>query len=142
MSFNRVDCATLFTLSKIWRVSATIAMTLWMQELAMLLCGQMTAKLLPTQVIAMRLYTGPMFCLYNASLRKAPADVYEALKGNRSNSRPLAPSLCSASRDLLSEEKRVGPASLNPYRRSFWKLSFSLALLLSWYLANSHLFPL
>ena len=34
------------------------------------------------EVIALRLYTGPMYMLYNAVLRKYPVPVFDALKGN------------------------------------------------------------
>ena len=34
------------------------------------------------EAVAVRLYTGPMFALYNAALRRAPADAYAALDGN------------------------------------------------------------
>ena len=35
------------------------------------------------EVTAMRLYTGPMYSLYNAVLRRQPASVHAALDGNR-----------------------------------------------------------
>ena len=40
------------------------------------------AKLLREELIALRLYTGPMFCKYNAVLRKFPKEMYEGLHGN------------------------------------------------------------
>ena len=41
------------------------------------------AKLLKEEVICLRLYTGPMFMLYNAALRGLPEADVELLKGNR-----------------------------------------------------------
>jgi hypothetical protein len=41
------------------------------------------ANLLLAEVIGCRLFTGPMFMKYNASLRKFPQDVFDELNGNR-----------------------------------------------------------
>jgi NLR family CARD domain-containing protein 3 len=41
------------------------------------------AKLQRGEVIAVRLYTGPMYWLYNAALRRSPAETYRSLGGNR-----------------------------------------------------------
>ena len=41
------------------------------------------AGLLEEEVIAVRLYTGPMFNLYNAALRGFPAALLELLGGNK-----------------------------------------------------------
>jgi hypothetical protein len=46
------------------------------------------AEVKKEEVTAMRLYTGPMFYLYNAALREFPAEIHESLKGNRSHSHP------------------------------------------------------
>lgn len=40
------------------------------------------AKLLREELIALRLYTGPMFCKYNAVLRKFPKETFDGLHGN------------------------------------------------------------
>ena len=40
------------------------------------------AGLETAELIALRLYTGPMFIAYNAALRKFPKDLFEALEGN------------------------------------------------------------
>eukprot|EP00286_Rhodomonas_abbreviata_P001294 CAMPEP_0181290074 /NCGR_PEP_ID=MMETSP1101-20121128/1224_1 /TAXON_ID=46948 /ORGANISM="Rhodomonas abbreviata, Strain Caron Lab Isolate" /LENGTH=1392 /DNA_ID=CAMNT_0023394343 /DNA_START=102 /DNA_END=4280 /DNA_ORIENTATION=- len=40
------------------------------------------AELTDAEVLALRLYTGPMFMKYNTCLRKFPEDVYKACKGN------------------------------------------------------------
>ena len=40
------------------------------------------AELEVEEIMAARLYTGPMYMLYNAALRKAPRLVYEKLQGN------------------------------------------------------------
>lgn len=40
------------------------------------------AALTDAEVLALRLYTGPMFMKYNTCLRKQPADLYQELKGN------------------------------------------------------------
>ena len=42
-----------------------------------------SANLLDEEVIALRLYTGPMFFKYNAVLRNFPENAVKALKGNR-----------------------------------------------------------
>jgi hypothetical protein len=42
----------------------------------------LSANLKVQEIIAARLYTGPMYMLYNAALRKAPQDRYEILEGN------------------------------------------------------------
>ena len=40
-------------------------------------------NLLHAEVVGCRLFTGPMFMKYNASLRKFPQDVFDGLNGNR-----------------------------------------------------------
>jgi hypothetical protein len=41
------------------------------------------AGVIPAEVIGLRLYTGPMFALYNASLRGFPPELVQSLRGNK-----------------------------------------------------------
>ena len=42
-----------------------------------------SASLRRPEVTALRMYTGPLYILYNAVMRRHPLDVYETLQGNR-----------------------------------------------------------
>jgi hypothetical protein len=69
-------------------------------------------KLQAVEVQVLRLYTGPMFNLYNAVLRKFPADLYEKLQGNQYETTISC---------IISGILKISKKTVIPHDRRLWR---------------------